>query len=291
MIKKIITAPTSFKSGENEYPDSSSIPVPLSPSLEKEGVNRQVSYSYRWFHNNKEIDTDITNKKPYLFINKIPPKLKIESSHNHANFQDKKYNVSSGSSYIGGDISGLYELRIEETQAFYSTSGLSQQTSHQLNRHNHLHTSKTSYSIYHMVSLLRKPQVKRKLIHQNLKQGSTLALFVTLMTSDGQKKERGGDKIEGVMSASNPTTSGTTKMTYGGGHSDQEGSTKSADNIITLDEKPQYQWRLNGQIIPGATSSTYYVHKVSLKDAGTYTCVVSNMMGSVIWEEAIITVY
>ena len=38
----------------------------------------------------------------------------------------------------------------------------------------------------------------------------------------------------------------------------------------------EYQWRHNGTIIPPAKSTTYTVSSVEFRDAGTYTCAVSN---------------
>ena len=42
-----------------------------------------------------------------------------------------------------------------------------------------------------------------------------------------------------------------------------------------------YQWRLNGNDIPGANNQTYVINSVSTSDAGDYSCVVSNACGSV----------
>ncbi|MCI0534541.1 MAG: immunoglobulin domain-containing protein [Verrucomicrobiales bacterium] len=41
-----------------------------------------------------------------------------------------------------------------------------------------------------------------------------------------------------------------------------------------------YQWRLNGQDIPGATNAVYVVPSVTLEHAGTYTVVVANVAGA-----------
>jgi hypothetical protein len=43
----------------------------------------------------------------------------------------------------------------------------------------------------------------------------------------------------------------------------------------------RWQWRLNGQDIPGATNAVYRVEKVAVSDAGLYTVVVENEAGAV----------
>ena len=53
---------------------------------------------------------------------------------------------------------------------------------------------------------------------------------------------------------------------------------------------PSFQWRHNGVDVPGATSSAFTVSSASQADDGTYTCVVFNLAGSTIWEEAIVHV-
>ena len=44
---------------------------------------------------------------------------------------------------------------------------------------------------------------------------------------------------------------------------------------------PNYQWQFNGVSIFGATSSTLSLNSVSAANSGTYTCIVSNIAGSV----------
>jgi hypothetical protein len=51
-----------------------------------------------------------------------------------------------------------------------------------------------------------------------------------------------------------------------------------------------YQWLLNGQAIPGATSATLAVSNVSGKDAGLYSVVVSNVIGTTTSAGALLTV-
>ena len=53
---------------------------------------------------------------------------------------------------------------------------------------------------------------------------------------------------------------------------------------------PEFQWRLNGNDIVGATNQNYIVKKISERDDGTYTCLVHNVAGGVLWEEAIVVV-
>ncbi|MEI6714148.1 MAG: SUMF1/EgtB/PvdO family nonheme iron enzyme [Verrucomicrobiota bacterium] len=50
-----------------------------------------------------------------------------------------------------------------------------------------------------------------------------------------------------------------------------------ATNVTTL----RYQWRKNGEIIEGATTSSYTRKMESVEDSGNYTCLVSNTAGSV----------
>ena len=51
---------------------------------------------------------------------------------------------------------------------------------------------------------------------------------------------------------------------------------------------PKYQWLLNGQLIPGADGPMYIKAGFSAADIGTYTCVVQNLAGSALWEEALV---
>ena len=53
---------------------------------------------------------------------------------------------------------------------------------------------------------------------------------------------------------------------------------------------PDFQWRLNGVDVKGATKRNYVVEKMGLEDAGTYTCEVKNAAGTVLWEEAVVDV-
>lgn len=53
----------------------------------------------------------------------------------------------------------------------------------------------------------------------------------------------------------------------------------------------QHQWQLNGADIPGATSTSYTINRVSLSDnGGVYRCVVTNASGTIISDAVTLTV-
>jgi hypothetical protein len=53
---------------------------------------------------------------------------------------------------------------------------------------------------------------------------------------------------------------------------------------------PTYQWRKNGTNITGATQASYVINRASLLHNGVYTCVVSNVGGSVTSDSAAVTI-
>jgi len=53
---------------------------------------------------------------------------------------------------------------------------------------------------------------------------------------------------------------------------------------------PSYQWKKNGVDIPGATEAVYVIASTQYLDAGTYTVVITNMMGAVTSAAAELTV-
>jgi hypothetical protein len=59
-------------------------------------------------------------------------------------------------------------------------------------------------------------------------------------------------------------------------------------NLLSGTPPPKFQWRINGVDIPGAISETYTVLSASTNDVGTYTCMVANLAGSIVWEENIL---
>jgi hypothetical protein len=53
---------------------------------------------------------------------------------------------------------------------------------------------------------------------------------------------------------------------------------------------PAYQWKVDGDVIPGATSSSLTLTNAQLSDAGTYTVVATNGLGSATSNGAVLTV-
>jgi hypothetical protein len=57
---------------------------------------------------------------------------------------------------------------------------------------------------------------------------------------------------------------------------------------VSGDGPVTYQWRFNGEPIPGATNSVYYIMHFSAEKAGTYDVVVENQFGTTISDPAIV---
>jgi hypothetical protein len=70
-----------------------------------------------------------------------------------------------------------------------------------------------------------------------------------------------------------------------------QGSSGTLSVIATASPPPTYQWRKDGQNISGATASVYTKQNVQTSDAGSYSVVVSNNVGSVTSASATWTVY
>ena len=51
-----------------------------------------------------------------------------------------------------------------------------------------------------------------------------------------------------------------------------------------------YQWQKDGVAIAGATGATYVIPSIAAVNAGSYTCVISNLAGNATSDKGIITV-
>ena len=68
------------------------------------------------------------------------------------------------------------------------------------------------------------------------------------------------------------------------------GSSVQLSVVASAVPAPTYQWYLNGSALNGATSSVLSLTNVQMADAGDYTVVVSNLLGSVTSNKATLTV-
>ncbi len=69
-----------------------------------------------------------------------------------------------------------------------------------------------------------------------------------------------------------------------------EGNTATFSSSATGTPAPSYQWQRNGVDLPGATGSSLSLNQVRLSDAGDYTVVVTNDLGSITSAKATLTV-
>jgi len=69
-----------------------------------------------------------------------------------------------------------------------------------------------------------------------------------------------------------------------------EGGSISLTVEATGDPNPTFQWKKDGVDVPGATSNALDLTHVTMDDAGAYTVVVSNLMGSETSDEAVVLV-
>jgi len=68
-----------------------------------------------------------------------------------------------------------------------------------------------------------------------------------------------------------------------------QGSLASFTVISSGSGTLSYQWYVNGNLIIGATSSTYTINSTSASDAGTYTATVTNLAGSISSNAAVLS--
>ncbi|MDB6092993.1 MAG: repeat protein [Verrucomicrobia bacterium] len=69
-----------------------------------------------------------------------------------------------------------------------------------------------------------------------------------------------------------------------------KGGTTTLSVSVSGSPAPTIQWQLNGVNIPGATGSTLKLSNVSAANAGTYSVLISNALGSVVSTAAIVSV-
>jgi hypothetical protein len=74
------------------------------------------------------------------------------------------------------------------------------------------------------------------------------------------------------------------------GVSQCQGSAAQLTFLASATPAPTYQWKLNGNNISGATSSTYSIPSLQPANGGTYTCVASNACGSLTSNAVVVTV-
>ncbi|HEX3798591.1 MAG TPA: Calx-beta domain-containing protein [Verrucomicrobiae bacterium] len=60
--------------------------------------------------------------------------------------------------------------------------------------------------------------------------------------------------------------------------------------LAASDSAATYQWYQNGNLIPGATNSTYSITNLQMTDAGNYSVLVANATGSILSSNALLTV-
>jgi len=60
--------------------------------------------------------------------------------------------------------------------------------------------------------------------------------------------------------------------------------------VASSSEPPRYQWRFNGVNLPGATNSAITIRSIQLAEAGSYSVVVSNALGSATSQTAVLSV-
>jgi hypothetical protein len=65
--------------------------------------------------------------------------------------------------------------------------------------------------------------------------------------------------------------------------------TGPASFTVAADGSPTYQWRHNGDPIPGATDATYTIAAVGSVNGGMYDCVLTNGCGSATSDSAVLT--
>ena len=73
-------------------------------------------------------------------------------------------------------------------------------------------------------------------------------------------------------------------------HTVEQGQPFSFEIEVSAWPQPEFQWRLNGVDIVGMTEKKLVVGSARLAHSGTYTCVVENKAGRLVWEEGYVNV-
>jgi hypothetical protein len=73
-------------------------------------------------------------------------------------------------------------------------------------------------------------------------------------------------------------------------HTVEQGQPFSFEIEVSAWPQPEFQWRLNGVDIVGMTEKKLVVSSAKLAHSGTYTCVVENKAGRLVWEEGYVNV-
>jgi hypothetical protein len=138
------------------------------------------------------------------------------------------------------------------------------------------------------------------LIYQWRKNGSaipgatsaTLALNAVVAADAGDYDVVVSNDGGGVLSTVARLTVNTAPviLTSPGSISITQGTAFTLTVAATGSPAPAYQWRKDGIAIAGATNSSYTVAAAQLSDAGSYTVVVSNVVGSVTSAPAVVAV-
>jgi len=176
-----------------------------------------------------------------------------------------------------------------------------------------LSTSAKSYTVTVKQGAVVLPVIVSNPSSQTIATGSQLSLAVSISGTANFQWQLNGVDISGATQSLltiAPATSANTG-TYTCVVSNSAGSVTSSPAVVTVvsapvivssppptqsvaigsnvtlsvlasgSTTPNYQWQFNGVSIFGATSSTLSLNSVSAANSGTYTCIVSNIAGSV----------
>jgi len=176
-----------------------------------------------------------------------------------------------------------------------------------------LSTSAKSYTVTVIQGAVTLPVLVSNPSSQTIITGSQLNLSVSVTGTANYQWQLNGVNIVGATQSSYSVTSATSVNagTYTCLVSNSAGSVTSSPAVVTVvsapvivssppptqsvaigsnvtlsvlasgSTTPNYQWQFNGVSIFGATSSTLSLNSVSAANSGTYTCIVSNIAGSV----------